>query len=56
MKAEKKHPGGQRKTYQKPTLTTYGDIRQLTRTEAGECRDNKNAFNNAKPGAGFTCS
>jgi len=56
LKSESTHPGGHRKSYNKPTLTTYGDIRQLTQTAAGDCRDNQNAFNNAQPGDGFTCS
>jgi hypothetical protein len=56
LKAENKDPGGRRKSYKKPALTIYGDIRRLTQTAAGDCRDNQNAFNNAQPGEGFTCS
>ncbi|MBT8039535.1 MAG: hypothetical protein KJN78_04805 [Gammaproteobacteria bacterium] len=56
MKDENMQPSGDKKGYKKPTLTTYGDIQQLTQTAAGDCRDNANAFNNAQPGNGFTCS
>jgi hypothetical protein len=56
LKTKSTHPGERKKNYKRPTLTTYGDIRQLTKTAAGECRDNENAFNNAQPGAGYTCS
>lgn len=56
MKAEKSKTGRGKKDYKAPSLTTYGNIKQLTRTAAGDCRDNQNAFNNAQPGEGFTCS
>jgi hypothetical protein len=56
LKTDKKNPAKQKKDYEKPALTTYGSIAQLTQTQAGECRDNENAFNNAQPAQGYTCS
>ena len=34
--------------YIKPSLTAYGGIAALTQTQAGNCQDNENAFNNAQ--------
>ena len=38
----------EKKIYCKPELTTYGGIAELTRTQAGDCQDNENAFNNSQ--------
>ena len=46
---EHKKPGKEEKLpYSKPSLTAYGSIVELTRTQAGNCQDNQNAFNNAQ--------
>jgi hypothetical protein len=48
MKERKELEGQERLPYTKPTLTSYGSIAALTRTQAGNCSDNDNAFNNAQ--------
>ena len=48
MKARKERGGQEKRPYAKPSLTSYGSITELTRTAAGNCRDNVNAFNNAQ--------
>lgn len=56
MKNSKIQAEPRKKIYQKPVFTAYGSIADLTRTANGKCRDNQNAFNNAQPTEGFTCS
>jgi hypothetical protein len=48
MKERKELEGQERLPYTKPALTSYGSIAALTRTQAGNCQDNDNAFNNAQ--------
>jgi hypothetical protein len=48
MKERKERGGQEKRPYAKPSLTSYGSITELTRTAAGNCRDNVNAFNNAQ--------
>ena len=50
MKERKGLEGQKRLPYNKPALTSYGSIAALTRTQAGHCQDNQNAFNNAQLG------
>jgi hypothetical protein len=47
MKKQDGQLKSEKRPYRKPLLTPYGGIAELTRTEAGTCQDNKNAFNNA---------
>jgi hypothetical protein len=48
MKERKELEEQERLPYTKPALTSYGSIAALTRTQAGNCQDNANAFNNAQ--------
>ena len=48
MKERKELEGQERLPYTKPALTSYGSIAALTLTQAGNCSDNDNAYNNAQ--------
>lgn len=48
MKKQQYQPKHEKRPYNKPALTPYGGIAELTRTASGNCQDNVHAFNNAQ--------